>query len=86
MLLRDHPLMRYHGLPNWPPTWTLIDRFENKRRQGEIGILKAIELSNVQPGNRFSYASNMRNHHIWGVCCSTIKRSVVTSETFRELL
>jgi hypothetical protein len=53
VLLRDHPLMRYHGVPNWPPTWTWIDGFENKRPQGEIGILKAIELSNVQPANRF---------------------------------
>src|SRR5262245_57273633 len=53
MLLRDHPLMRYHGIPNWPPTWTWIGGFENKRPQGEVGILKTIELSNFQPANRF---------------------------------
>jgi hypothetical protein len=49
MLLRDHPLMRYHGIPNWPPAWSWIDGLENKHPQGEVGILKAIQLSNVQP-------------------------------------
>jgi hypothetical protein len=53
MLLRDHPLMRYHGLPNWPPAWTWIGGVENKQPQGEVGILKTIELSKVQPANRF---------------------------------
>ena len=24
-VLRHHPLMSYHGVPNWPPTWTWID-------------------------------------------------------------
>ena len=52
VLLRDHPLMRYHGVPNWPPAWLWIDGVENKRPRGEIGILKAAELSNVLPANR----------------------------------
>ena len=52
MLLRDHPLMRYKGVPNWPPAWTWTDGLENKRPQGEIGVLKAVALSNVQPADR----------------------------------
>jgi hypothetical protein len=52
MLLRDHPLMRYRGIPNWPPSWLWIDGLENKRPRGEVGILKAVELSNVQPATR----------------------------------
>jgi hypothetical protein len=52
MLLRDHPLMRYHGIPNWPPSWLFIDGVENKHLRGEIGTLTTVEVSNVQPSNR----------------------------------
>ena len=52
MQLRDHPLMRYKGVPSWPPVWTWTDGLENTRPRGEIGILKAVALSNVQPADR----------------------------------
>src|SRR5215475_10506801 len=52
MLLRDHPLMRYHGVPNWPPFWLRTGGLEKKHPIGEIGILKAIELSSFLPPNR----------------------------------
>ena len=51
VLLRDNPLMRYHRVPNWPPTWLWIDGVENKLRRGEIGTLKAVTLSKLQPAN-----------------------------------
>ncbi len=42
MMLRDHPLMRYRGIPNWPPVWTRT-RDENRRTvRGEVGILTYI--------------------------------------------
>jgi hypothetical protein len=44
--LRHHPLMSYHGVPNWPPTWTWIDGREDKHPKGEIGTLSAVVLSN----------------------------------------
>jgi hypothetical protein len=52
MLLRNHPLMRYRGLSNWPPAWLWIDGVENKHPRGEIGILTSVEVSNVPPANR----------------------------------
>jgi hypothetical protein len=52
MVLRDHPLMCYKLVPNWPPTWTWVDGLENKHPRGEIGILKAVSLSKVLPANR----------------------------------
>jgi hypothetical protein len=52
MLLRDHPLMSRHGVPNWPPVWTWIDGEENRQPTGEIGILKAVLLSRIQPADR----------------------------------
>jgi hypothetical protein len=49
MLLRDHPLMQYHGVRNWPPAWTWMDGPENKRPQGEIGILRQVVPSKILP-------------------------------------
>ena len=52
MLLRHHPLMSFHGMPNWPPIWAWTTGSENKRPQGEIGILKAVSLTRMKPSNR----------------------------------
>jgi hypothetical protein len=52
MLLRNHPLISYNGIHSWPPVWTFTDGPENKRPTGEIGILKAVELSSIQPADR----------------------------------
>jgi hypothetical protein len=51
MLLRDHPLLNHRGIPSWPPTWTWIGGLEDKCPQGEVGILKAVELSHVLPAD-----------------------------------
>jgi hypothetical protein len=45
MLLRDHPLVSYKGVPSWPPRWIWIDGPEDKRPKGEFGILKTVLLS-----------------------------------------
>jgi hypothetical protein len=49
MLLRDHPLMSYTGIPNWPPSWTLIEGRGNKNPKGEIGTLRAVLVSGTRP-------------------------------------
>jgi hypothetical protein len=51
-MLRDHPRMAFNGVPNWPPVWTWIGGSANKRPQGEIGVLRKVSLSKVQPFNR----------------------------------
>jgi hypothetical protein len=52
MLLRNHPLMRYRGVPSWPPEWVWTDGLEDKRPNGEIGIFRRIVQSSIQPSNR----------------------------------
>jgi hypothetical protein len=52
MLLRNHPLMQYHGVRNWPPMWTWIGGAENKNPRGEVGILDEVVLSNIRPLDR----------------------------------
>ena len=43
MLLRNHPLLNYQGVPSWPPVWTFTGGLENKRlRREEIGILTEV--------------------------------------------
>ena len=51
MLLRDHPLITYRGLRNWPPVWSCTDG-HNHHPKGEVGTLKAIFRSDTQPPNR----------------------------------
>jgi len=52
MLLRDHPLMSRFGVPNWPPVWVWVDGPENKFPRGEIGILKWVGLTGIEPTDR----------------------------------
>src|SRR5262249_18108302 len=50
MLLRDHPLMTYKGVPSWPPAWLRrVGCYENTHPTGEIGILKGVLPSTLPP-------------------------------------
>ena len=51
MKLRDHPLMTYRKMRNWPPVW--IEKYaESKTLVGEIGILTHIGAPEFERGNR----------------------------------
>ena len=52
MQLRDHPLMTYHGIRNWPPAWTWRGGEDNKRPRGEIGTLRDVFISQIEPRTR----------------------------------
>jgi hypothetical protein len=52
MLLRDHPLMSYKGMPSWPPAWIWTDGLEKNHPSGEIGVFRRVVESNIQPSNR----------------------------------
>jgi hypothetical protein len=44
MKLRNHPLMVYRTMPNWPPIW--IEKYaENTTLSGEIGVLSHVGVS-----------------------------------------
>jgi len=65
MLLRDHPFFRYRTVPSWPPVWTWTGGLEKNRPQGEIGILRRVELSNVLPADRcFIYIEHEGSSYI----------------------
>ena len=52
MLLRDHPLMTYRGLRSWPPAWLWTYRGKNNHVRGEVGILREVVLSKINPADR----------------------------------
>ena len=54
MELRNHPMMRYCGVSNWPPIWTWRGGGENTqpRPRGEVGTLRDVFLSKIQPNLR----------------------------------
>jgi len=52
MHLREHPLMSCYGVPNWPPVWSWVDGPENKFPRGEVGILKWVGLTGIEPTDR----------------------------------
>jgi hypothetical protein len=65
MLLRHHPLMSHKGVPSWPPVWAWVDGQEDKRPRGEIGILKAVFLSIVEPADRcFLYIDHEQSTYL----------------------
>jgi hypothetical protein len=33
MLFRNHPLMRYRGVPSWPPDWIWTDGLEDNTQK-----------------------------------------------------
>ena len=65
MLLRNHPLLNYHGFLSWPPIWTWTGGLENDRPKGEIGILTSVQESNVLPADRcFLYIDHEGSSYI----------------------
>jgi hypothetical protein len=68
MLLRDHPLMSYKGVPSWPPTWIWTHGLEKKSPQGEIGVFRRVVQSNIQPSNRcFLFIDHEESSYIGGL-------------------
>jgi hypothetical protein len=52
MLLREHPLMMYNGNRSWPPVWLWTAGYDTTHPTGEVGILKAVLRSHIEPNDR----------------------------------
>jgi hypothetical protein len=51
--LREHPLMNYHGVRNWPPAWVSTRSLPLETVNGEIGILESVKLYELTPNRCF---------------------------------
>jgi hypothetical protein len=68
MLLRNHPLMSYQGVPSWPPNWIWTAGLQDKRPKGEIGVFRRVLQSNIQPSNRcFLFIDHEESSYIGGL-------------------
>jgi hypothetical protein len=52
MKLREHPLMSYRGLANWPPGWLRRGGGRHKFLRGEIGVLSHVLYGGARPRSR----------------------------------
>jgi hypothetical protein len=52
MKLRDHPLMTYKGIRSWPPGWLWKGGYETTHPEGEVGILRDVMPSTIEPHDR----------------------------------
>jgi hypothetical protein len=55
MKLRDHPLMSYRGIRNWPPVWTSATTTNCSVRhpRGEVGVLKYVHSNSLMSNKCF---------------------------------
>src|ERR671925_1498067 len=68
MLLREHPLMMYKGNRSWPPVWLWTAGYDTSEPRGEVGILKAVLRSHIEPNDRcFSSHGTRRSGIRWYV-------------------
>lgn len=59
--------MSYRGLGNWPPVWTWRGgQGVNQRPRGEVGILRDVFLSRVEPRSRVYLIMEYENEEYMG--------------------
>ena len=59
MELRDHRLMSYRGVPNWPPVWIRRkSAAEQQILRGEIGILQQVVTTGIDYRKSFSFVEH----------------------------
>jgi hypothetical protein len=46
---RDHPWLSYKSARSWPPIWIWKRGDKNTRIEGELGILKGVQPSSIEP-------------------------------------
>jgi hypothetical protein len=74
MELRSHPLMKYRGIANWPPTWSKrrggVDLFRRNTFKdvlhGEIGMLKEVIPSQIDPRTRIFLVMDLEGNSYMG--------------------
>jgi hypothetical protein len=77
MKLRDHPLVQ------WPPAWLWRDGSDDTRPVGEVGLLKDVILSGVEPRDRcFLVMQHMGAEYIG---CLSFQDSAFCLETYEIL-
>ena len=65
MKLRDNPLMSHGGVRNWPPAWLWRAGSDDTKPSGEVGMLREVILSEIDPLDRcFMIMQHMGGEYI----------------------
>ena len=64
MLLRDHPLMCYRGVCNWPPAWVWTHGTERVSLRGEIGTLIEVRRSAISTNSLFLHMQHQESEYL----------------------
>ncbi|MGB7952226.1 MAG: hypothetical protein WCH75_31455 [Candidatus Binatia bacterium] len=78
MKLREHPLITYRGLRSWPPVWTWVGGTDNSHPTGELGILKEVKPSKIEPADRMFLYMDHENGSYLG--CLLVENSAFCSQ------
>jgi hypothetical protein len=60
MQLRNHPAMKWHGSPNWPPHWGGAYERDAARPTGEEGLLTGVAIGAPNSKSTLSLKLTMR--------------------------
>jgi hypothetical protein len=77
--------MSRYGVPNWPPVWTWVDGLENTLPKGEVGILKWVGLSGIEPIDRCYLYMNHEGSSYLGCLLFEVTESEVTVDANHPL-
>jgi len=64
MELREHPLMSYRGVSNWPPVWVPLSDLEGQRLNGEVGTLTEVRMTKELPKSCFLVVNHNEKRYL----------------------
>jgi hypothetical protein len=83
MKLREHPFMSYVGMSNWPPAWLWRGGSDDTRPTGEVGLLKDVILSDIDPPTRCFLVMQHMGAEYMG--CLSFENSAFCCEIYKVL-
>jgi hypothetical protein len=80
MKLREHPLMRRHGVANWPPVWSQGKKQDNKSMRGEYGVLRYVHSNSAGSNKCYLVMEYNKEHYVGALIFddATFCRQIVT--------
>ena len=69
--LRDHPLLKYRGVQNWPPVWTRGTQGIVKTVKGKVGVLKEVYYDAGTSNKCFLVVDRQLQSYMGCVTCPT---------------
>jgi hypothetical protein len=76
---RDHPLLKYQSVQNWPPVWTRGTKPIVKTVKGEVGVLKEVQCDSGTSNKCFLVIDYQFQSYMGCITCPT--RSFCTQLT-----